>query len=1586
MMMSTLYVFVLLSLVKDAHTGPHVIKDVINIIQLQKTQKQYCDLSKLQTGYQVLNCTHDRSPCDLMCNIESTNTTMDVCCIDGIWDVPNSGTASSLDVHARHKRFLEFILGAAVVYYFLYSRKLDTGEQEQWKPPTFDANKCPPPDIQQVYTTEINKKTRIIAWNKPTAKDAEEKDISDIQIAAGMDSGSEFPEGRHYITYIAKDKHGFQTFCSFNFNVQVIRCDSAIWPIHGYSHCDSTDPIYGTTCSFHCDEGYELNGYSKTECMKDGKWTGANSQSCSKINCPKPADPENGMYSCLATGDVFVYQSICWAECDAGYELEKLTFAQCSANKTWYTNNKPRCTDREPPKITCGVAYQHFYANVDSFKTNASWPLPKADDNVDGTNVTMIQDSGPSIGSDLPIGFTLVQYSANDTKGNKSPICNIVLYVEEIICSHPSLQITDENIKFSCRSFNLGENCTLSCRLNFPLRGDKEITCSADSGATKGKWSWSSAMEPYCYKVACPTLNAPSNGALACDTINLRPFCTMFCAKGYDLQYKFDGRFFCQDSGSWSPIGAVPDCTASIRPDTINLPSELYYYSGGCNSSSTTTQIKINFLQIVGEIPTDNICNGCTIENVEVRCGVQTGRKRRSVSERMLGVSDRNITDYSAYRRHRRQVNNTNETVVYFDIVVPWTQGNMTLYEAYAYHDNITFTFRDILKELVDAGQFDISGYSGPVFKYEAYGTLQCENGILDTDVCKTCSVGTYYNETTKSCKECPFNTYQDEERIAPCKQCPSGQVTVDKGRKHVNECIELCPAGTFSTTAVIPCTPCPIGNYQTSIGQTACITCPEGTTTNTSGSTSKAACSYYNLYIDSMISNLEVSSLNSSSDNLTLGLWFQISGKNTGGPDFAIFSYHADYGRYFSVSIQETISVQFGQVVYNISETVTQGEWIMLIMTLDSSRRTLTIRLKGHIALQQPFPPEANYTVLISGSSLRMDVGSNTTIRFTGLFMASDVLDDDLLTSLSMSCTYKTPTSFLTMSDIMGMKKAAIQVETSSLCDAVDECAAKPCGNSRCVNSASGFECQCLNGYTGPTCEMPPDVCQSNECKNGATCINNGTKYNCQCPVGYLGNLCEQDPVNGNWSVWSPWSICSASCGGGSRSRLRQCNNPAPGQYGLNCTAQGSETENCNTEQCPKCPELPLGNGTKVNVTIQDGTEILKISCQEGLDFAPGFEPNQEYKCGLATNYQWTHASTANPLGRVPSCAAVSGPQKLETTTTIPYDSLPCSYLTVSKSTIENKLASLQCVNNRTCDISVSTTCSSNGTVTAMVTLSASLNGKENLELHDFYNSQTVSDNLHDLVMTVIELEASTQKLVNQTVYDLTVEDGNQTYNVNTKSIDVVAVVTCPVGYVGANGVCVECPVGTYYKTSTLQCQYCDIGTYQDKTAQITCVTCSTGYSTAGVGSTKTQDCTVKISTQESSLTSSVIDGSYPTYSTTPFAGSGASQPISTGEVKDLPLIIGCSVAVVILLASGVAGIGIYKWKYRTSTRQSMNGSRLSFNQIRPDTPLNSGSSTKLCSDAINNGHFLPNGKLPPIKSTAPATHVFAVRPPLRQ
>ncbi|XP_061196679.1 MAM and LDL-receptor class A domain-containing protein 2-like [Saccostrea echinata] len=58
--------------------------------------------------------------------------------------------------------------------------------------------------------------------------------------------------------------------------------------------------------------------------------------------------------------------------------------------------------------------------------------------------------------------------------------------------------------------------------------------------------------------------------------------------------------------------------------------------------------------------------------------------------------------------------------------------------------------------------------------------------------------------------------------------------------------------------------------------------------------------------------------------------------------------------------------------------------------------------------------------------------------------------------------------------------------------------------------------------------------------------------------------------PIDGGYTEWSVWSTCTVSCGSGTRTRTRTCTNPTPANGGAECVGDSSQTENCNTQECP--------------------------------------------------------------------------------------------------------------------------------------------------------------------------------------------------------------------------------------------------------------------------------------------------------------------------------------------------------------------------------------------------------------------------------
>ncbi|XP_068094214.1 adhesion G protein-coupled receptor B1 isoform X2 [Hyperolius riggenbachi] len=110
--------------------------------------------------------------------------------------------------------------------------------------------------------------------------------------------------------------------------------------------------------------------------------------------------------------------------------------------------------------------------------------------------------------------------------------------------------------------------------------------------------------------------------------------------------------------------------------------------------------------------------------------------------------------------------------------------------------------------------------------------------------------------------------------------------------------------------------------------------------------------------------------------------------------------------------------------------------------------------------------------------------------------------------------------------------------------------------------------------------------------------------------------------PVDGIWNDWSSWSACSATCSNGTQKRFRECNGPSYG--GSECQGQWSDTRDCFIMQCPVAGKWqewgPWGSCT---TTCNGGIKKRDRSCYGpffGGDACPGpgeeSKPCNEKKC----------------------------------------------------------------------------------------------------------------------------------------------------------------------------------------------------------------------------------------------------------------------------------------------------------------------------------------------------------------------------------
>ncbi|XP_033611959.1 A disintegrin and metalloproteinase with thrombospondin motifs 7 [Fukomys damarensis] len=122
--------------------------------------------------------------------------------------------------------------------------------------------------------------------------------------------------------------------------------------------------------------------------------------------------------------------------------------------------------------------------------------------------------------------------------------------------------------------------------------------------------------------------------------------------------------------------------------------------------------------------------------------------------------------------------------------------------------------------------------------------------------------------------------------------------------------------------------------------------------------------------------------------------------------------------------------------------------------------------------------------------------------------------------------------------------------------------------------------QCRLQYGPNSAFCKDVDNVCHTLWCSVGLTCHSkldpavDGTQcehgkwcFNGDCvPVGF-----RPEPVDGGWSDWSAWSVCSRSCGIGVQSTERRCTQPEPKYKGKFCVGERMRVRLCNLQACPQ-------------------------------------------------------------------------------------------------------------------------------------------------------------------------------------------------------------------------------------------------------------------------------------------------------------------------------------------------------------------------------------------------------------------------------
>ncbi|XP_053326046.1 P-selectin isoform X2 [Spea bombifrons] len=341
---------------------------------------------------------------------------------------------------------------------------------------------------------------------------------------------------------------------------EAVSCKSLQRPTNGLMKCSHTFGIfqYNSNCSFHCEEGFLLQGPESVLCRASGEWSDL-APTCAVVACLAPEIPDYAWTNCSHPINNFSYTSICKFNCESGFILNGSDIMECTSSGEW-NFSPPACQAvsckslQRPPNglMKCSHTFGIFQYNSNcSFHCEEGFLLQ-------GPESVLCQASGDW--SDL------------------APTCAVVTCLAPEIpdyawtnCSHP------------IKDFSYTSICKFNCESGFLLNGSHIIECTSS-----GEWNFS---PPACQAVSCKSLQRPTNGVIQCshtfDIFQYNSNCSFHCEEGFLLQGPES--VLCQASGDWSdlaPTCAVVACLAPELPDyawtNCSHPINNFSYTSVC--------------------------------------------------------------------------------------------------------------------------------------------------------------------------------------------------------------------------------------------------------------------------------------------------------------------------------------------------------------------------------------------------------------------------------------------------------------------------------------------------------------------------------------------------------------------------------------------------------------------------------------------------------------------------------------------------------------------------------------------------------------------------------------------------------------------------------------------------------------------------------------------------------------------------------------------------------------------------------------------------------------------------------------------
>ena len=136
--------------------------------------------------------------------------------------------------------------------------------------------------------------------------------------------------------------------------------------------------------------------------------------------------------------------------------------------------------------------------------------------------------------------------------------------------------------------------------------------------------------------------------------------------------------------------------SGKVTPTQARLMSDVYYYTGKCNSSqSNLHEIQTNFIKALNASAFNSVCLGepfCKAEFVNITCGSVTTRRKRDANWHHLRVRS---SDPYAY-------------IIQFELLLSMDQRNQTISSQFVHKADTLQQMSIVIQNEMDSGHFDI--------------------------------------------------------------------------------------------------------------------------------------------------------------------------------------------------------------------------------------------------------------------------------------------------------------------------------------------------------------------------------------------------------------------------------------------------------------------------------------------------------------------------------------------------------------------------------------------------------------------------------------------------------------------------------------------------------------------------------------------------------------------------------------------------------------------------------------------------------------------------------------------------------------